>query len=61
MSIGTRSVFAGGLGIGLAVVRAIAQSHGGTASATSADPGEGSEFTLKLPNVTSGSAFFGNV
>ena len=40
---------AGGLGIGLAVVNAIAQSHGGSVSAASAGPGKGSEFTLKLP------------
>lgn len=42
---------AGGLGIGLAVVNAIAQSHGGTVSAASAGAGEGSEFTLKLPII----------
>ena len=41
----------GGLGIGLAVVRAIAESHGGTVSATSDGPGAGSEFTLRLPIV----------
>jgi signal transduction histidine kinase len=42
---------AGGLGIGLAVVNAIAQAHGGAVSAASAGPGQGSEFTLKLPIV----------
>ncbi|MFM0553552.1 ATP-binding protein [Paraburkholderia sediminicola] len=57
----TVAASAGGLGIGLAVVRAIAQSHGGTVSATSPGPGEGSEFTLRLPIVTSGGAFFGNL
>jgi signal transduction histidine kinase len=52
---------AGGLGIGLAVVKAIAESHGGTVSAASAGPGKGSEFTLKLPIVTSSSAFYGSI
>lgn len=42
---------AGGLGVGLAVVKAVAESHGGTVSATSAGPGAGSEFTLRLPIV----------
>lgn len=43
---------AGGLGVGLAVVKAVAESHGGTVPATSAGPGAGSEFTLGLPIVT---------
>ncbi|KXU91168.1 hypothetical protein CI15_00865 [Paraburkholderia monticola] len=42
---------AGGLGVGLAVVKAVAESHGGTVSASSAGPGAGSEFTLRLPIV----------
>ncbi|MFM0290906.1 sensor histidine kinase [Paraburkholderia megapolitana] len=41
----------GGLGIGLAVVKAIAVSHGGAVSAASSGPGTGSEFTLRLPIV----------
>ena len=48
----TISASAGGLGVGLAVVKAIAESHGGTVSAASAGPGAGSEFTLRLPIVT---------
>ena len=36
---------------GLAVVKAVAESHGGTVSTTSAGPGTGSEFTLRLPIV----------
>ena len=47
----TITASAGGLGIGLAVVKAIAESHNGTVSATSAGPGAGSEFTLRLPVV----------
>jgi signal transduction histidine kinase len=45
----TIAASAGGLGVGLAVVKAVAESHGGTVSATSAGPGAGSEFTLRLP------------
>jgi signal transduction histidine kinase len=47
----TIAASAGGLGVGLAVVKAVAESHGGTVSATSAGPGSGSEFTLRLPIV----------
>jgi signal transduction histidine kinase len=57
----TISASAGGLGIGLAVVKAIAESHGGTVSAVSAGPGKGSEFTLKLPIVTSTNVPCGSV
>jgi PAS domain S-box-containing protein len=39
----------GGLGIGLALVRAIVQMHGGTIRASSAGPGLGSTFTVRLP------------
>ncbi|WP_240975319.1 sensor histidine kinase [Paraburkholderia aromaticivorans] len=47
----TIAASAGGLGVGLAVVKAVAESHGGRVSATSAGPGTGSEFTLRLPVV----------
>ena len=47
-----RSRDEGGAGLGLALVRAIAESHGGTVSVESA-PGAGSRFTLFLPLASS--------
>jgi PAS domain S-box-containing protein len=41
----------GGLGLGLALVRALVELHGGTVSARSAGPGLGSEFSVRLPLV----------
>ena len=39
----------GGLGIGLTLVRSLAELHGGTATATSDGPGKGCEFIVRLP------------
>jgi CheY-like chemotaxis protein len=39
----------GGLGLGLAVVRRVLESHGGSIEARSAGLGQGSEFVVRLP------------
>lgn len=39
----------GGLGIGLAIVRAVVESHGGSVSAASAGHDQGAEFRITLP------------
>jgi two-component system, sensor histidine kinase len=39
----------GGLGLGLAIVKGLVALHGGSVSAESAGPGQGSEVTIRLP------------
>ena len=41
----------GGMGIGLALVRQLVSLHGGTVSAESAGPGQGSTFMIRLPRI----------
>jgi signal transduction histidine kinase len=46
----------GGLGVGLTLVRRLVEMHGGSVSASSAGPGQGSEFVVRLPAQTSAMA-----
>jgi signal transduction histidine kinase len=41
-----------GLGIGLTLVRSLVEMHGGSVTAGSAGPGQGSEFVVRLPLAT---------
>jgi PAS domain S-box-containing protein len=46
----------GGLGIGLTLVRRLTEMHNGVVQASSAGPGEGSEFVVRLPLLSSHAA-----
>ena len=52
----SRSRAGGGTGIGLAIVRAIVEAHGGTIRATSEGVSHGATFTITLPVRTDGIA-----
>jgi signal transduction histidine kinase len=48
---GTFSRRAGGLGLGLAIVRSLVELHGGVVNAASDGEGQGATFTVKLPTA----------
>ncbi|HEY3352610.1 MAG TPA: ATP-binding protein [Polyangia bacterium] len=49
---GSAELASGGLGLGLAVVRAIVELHGGTVAAFSEGPRQGTELVVRLPTLS---------
>ena len=49
MQVRDSALAVGGLGIGLTLVRKLVELHGGEVSVSSAGPGKGSEFVVRLP------------
>jgi len=49
---GPRSASQGGLGLGLAIARGLAEAHGGTIAATSDGPDRGARFVVELPTTS---------
>jgi signal transduction histidine kinase len=51
----SRARASGGVGLGLSIVAAVAEAHGGIVSASST-PGNGATFTIALPLAEGGAA-----